>query len=55
MPPDMLSIYGTDDRETRRVRAWEAHYIRKGCAPFKAWCVARRKCRHAATWPPINL
>lgn len=34
-----------------RIRAWEAHYLRKGCSPGKARAAADRK-RRTSTWPP---
>lgn len=34
------------------LRAWERHYIAKGCHPIKAREVAHRRCQRKSTWPP---
>lgn len=37
-----------------RIRAWAAHYERKGCHPVKAYRVASDKVRRSHTWPPVS-
>lgn len=52
--PDMpIDGWGYDyPNESRRIAAWKAHYMRKGCTNTKAYDVACRKVRSARTWPP---
>ena len=48
----MPSAYeGLPINEGPRIRAWEQHYIDKGCHPVKAYRVACKKTRRSATWP----
>jgi hypothetical protein len=44
--PFVGSYYGPNLSKLRA--AWRAHYMRKGCSPRKADCLAMKK-RH--TWP----
>ena len=37
--------------ESRRIAAWTAHYLAKGCNSTKARDVACRKVRRSRTWP----
>lgn len=37
---------------SRRLRAWKAHYMAKGCTDTKADKVAYEKVRRCRTWPP---
>ena len=38
--------------ESKRIAAWTAHYLAKGCNSTKARDVACRKVRQSWTWPP---
>lgn len=38
----------------RRLRAWERHYLAKGCSRWKA-AELRQKKRYKSTWPPTGL
>jgi hypothetical protein len=38
--------------DSRRIAAWQAHYVRKGCTRTKAEKVAYQKVHVASTWPP---
>lgn len=38
--------------ESKRIAAWTAHYLAKGCNSTKARDVACRKVRQSRTWPP---
>lgn len=40
--------------ESKRIAAWRAHYLAKGCNSTKADTVARRKVRQSRTWPPAR-
>jgi hypothetical protein len=51
MMPTMFTYYYGKD-ESPRIRAWAAHYERKGCHPVKAERVASEKVRRSHTWPP---
>lgn len=50
MPTNMMDYEYRN--ESPRIRAWAAHYERKGCHPVKAQEVARAKVRRSHTWPP---
>jgi len=44
--------YWQEPNEGPRIKAWTAHYMRKGCTDTKADRVAHEKCRRSRTWPP---
>lgn len=45
-----LQIYDEPD-DSKRLRAWEAHYRAKGCSEWKAQEVARKRCWRKGGWP----
>lgn len=50
-----MPIFGFDceyRNESPRIRAWEAHYMAKGCSATKAAAIARNKVEQSHTWPP---
>ena len=44
--------YDEYKNESPRIRAWQAHYVAKGCTSTKAYEVALRKAQSSRTWPP---
>ena len=50
MPGDFLDYSYPD--ESKRIAAWRAHYIAKGCNSSKAETCARRKVWRSHAWPP---
>ena len=50
MPTEDFWSEGRD--ESKRIAAWRAHYLAKGCNSTKADTVARRKVWLLWTWPP---
>ena len=51
MPGDPYVYEYRDD--SKRIAAWTAHYLAKGCNSTKARDVACRKVRQSRTWPPV--
>lgn len=47
--PGYLGYYSRND--SKRIDAWQAHYVAKGCSERKARQVARDKCSKSTTWP----
>ena len=47
--PTQFSYSYQDD--SKRIKAWTKHYIKKGCHPIKAQSVAYNKVRRSSTWP----
>lgn len=50
MPNEWSYDYGPN--ESKRITAWRAHYLAKGCNSSKAETCARRKVWRSHTWPP---
>ena len=49
MPGDPFTYEYRND--SKRLAAWRAHYMAKGCSSTKADAVAHRKVRRSRTWP----
>lgn len=45
-------FWGDEPSQSKRIAAWRAHYMAKGCNSTKADTCAHRKVRQAWTWPP---
>lgn len=52
MPGDPLDY--SYHNESKRIAAWRAHYLAKGCNSTKADTVAHCKVRQSWTWPPTR-
>lgn len=49
--PD-TDFWSDGPNESKRIAAWRAHYLAKGCNSSKAETCARRKVWRSHTWPP---